>query len=157
MEEFRYVLGWVDYNQSGLNCEAAITWKLENGNFSMSAEIWKPCKTDIYCGGQCVETVAGYFPKNKKAQRMLAVWKAWHLNDMTAGSPAQEAWLKANPITFTYPDTHYTVASKALKEAGLNPDPGYLHNGQPYKYGHAWLRREIPADVVAEIESWSTA
>ena len=154
-KEHRYVLGKVDYNGSSRrNCEAVITWELENGRFSMCAEIWNPRKTDIYCGGQCVEEVAGYFPGNRKAQRMLAIWRKWHLNDMKAGSPAQEAWLKAHPVNAVYPQSHYDVASKALSEAGLNPDRSYAHNGKPYKYGSAWLKQDLPADVITEIESW---
>ena len=155
-KEHRYILGKVDYNRSGRrNCEAVITWDLENGRFSMCAEIWNPRKTDIYCGGQCVEEVAGYFPSDRKAQRMLAIWRKWHLNDMKAGSPAQEAWLKAHPVNAVCPQSHYDVASAALREAGLNPDQSYAHNGQPYEYGSAWLKRELPADVIAEIESWA--
>ena len=178
----RYVLGKVDHNGSGRkNCKAVITWTLEDGNFSMCAEIWNPRETDIYCGGQCVDTVAAYFPGDAKAQRMVAIWRKWHLNDLTAGSPAQEAWLEANPIdmdaereiagaalggTGAYPHgsasrgasrpkDRYTLACEKLAAVGLNPDPGYLHNGEPYSYGHAWLCRELPAEVVAEIESWS--
>lgn len=148
----RYVIGKVDYNNSGRrNCEAVITWELENGRFTMSAEIWNPRHTDIYCGGQCVDTVAAYFPNNAKVQRMLAIWQDWHLNDMMAGSPAQTAWLKANESAHR---CDYVSACTQLTEAGINPDQGYLYNGKPYKYGSAWLKRELPADVVAEIESW---
>lgn len=147
----RYVLGKVDYNNSGRkNCEAVITWELRDGRFSMQAEIWNPRKTDIYCGGQCVDMVAAYFPQDAKAQRMLAIWREWHLNDMQAGSPAQREWIAAHPE-----QSHdYMLLSAALEGAGLNPDPNFLHNGKPYKYGHAWLKRELPADVIAEIESW---
>ena len=78
----------------------------------------------------------------------LVHWRRWHLNDLTAGSPAQEAFLRANPVSYTYPESHYDKAREALKVAGLNPDPNYLHNGEPYSYGHAWLREEVPADVL---------
>lgn len=153
--ERKYVLGKVDYNHTGRrNCEAAITWRFENGRFTMQAEIWNPRKTDIYCGGQCVDTVAAYFPNDAKAKRMVAIWERWHLNDTKAGSPAQEEWLRQNPVSAVYPESHYEKASAALAGAGLNPDPAHLHNGKPYAYGSAWLREELPADVVAEIESW---
>lgn len=151
-KEHRYVLGMIDYNKSGrANCQAVITWELKDGQFSMQAEIWNPRHTDIYEGGQCVDRVASYFPQDKKAARMVEVWKRWHLNDMRAGSPAQEQWLKEHPIDpaeYAYPKSHYEVASAKLAAAGLNPDNGY-------KYGSAWLREELPADVIAEIESWS--
>lgn len=152
----RYVLGKVDYLENGrANCEAALTWSVENGRFSMCGEIWQPSKRDTLTGGQCIEEVVKLFPNDAKAQRMAEVWRRWHLNDMRAGSPAQEAWLRANPVTAVYPNSHFSVASNALKEAGLNPDPNYEYNGKPYVYGSAWLKEELPAEIVAEIDSWS--
>ena len=146
----RYVLGKVDYNGNGRRtCEAAITWELtEDGRFSMQAEIWNNRHTDIYMGGQCVDQVAAYAPHDKKARRMVAVWERWHLNDMKAGTLAQEQYLREHPVTAVYPESHYEKASEALTAAGLNPDNGY-------KYGSAWLREELPADVLAEIRSWA--
>lgn len=156
-KEHKLALGKCDYNRSGRrNCSAYITWRLENGRFSMCAEIWNPRETDTYVVGQCVEEVAAYFPYNAKARRMVEVWKRWHLNDMRTGSPSQEAWLREHPVTFKYPDSHYEKASEALAAVGLNPDPGYTHNGKPYKYGSAWLTEELPPEIVAEIQSWSS-
>jgi hypothetical protein len=151
-----YCPGKVDYNQSGRkNRKAYITWSLEDGRFSMSAEIWNPQQTGLYLSGQCVDTVAAYFPDDTKAQQMLAVWREWHLNDMKAGSPRQTAWLAAHPRVLKY---DFTQQCRALKDAGLNPDRQCVHeNGKPYSYGSAWLRRELPADVVAMINSWSEA
>lgn len=146
----KYVLGKVDYNRSGRrNCKAEIEWTLHDGRFSMSANIWNPRGTDIYCGGQCVDTVTAFFPRNRKAHRMLAVWRDWHLNDMQAGTSAQTAWLKAHSAeSEAHRLDHYDWATKALAEAGLNPDNGY-------RYGSAWLKIELPPSIVAEIESWS--
>jgi hypothetical protein len=156
-EEHRYVLGKCDYNDSGRrNCEAAITWSFADGKFSMSAEIWNPGHTDIYMGGQCVDVVAAHFPHDAKAKRMVAIWRAWHLNDMQAGSPAQTAWLREHETEGeAHRGDHYTWACEALTAAGLNPDPNYLHDGKPYSYGRAWLTVAIPDDVAAEIHSWS--
>jgi hypothetical protein len=148
MSRHKYVLGKCDYNGSGKrNCKAAITWELESGRFSMQAEIWNPRETDIYCGGQCVDTIAAMFPHDKKAQRMVEVWKRWHLNGMKAGTPAQESYLREHPVNAVYPESHYDKASEALQAAGLNPDNGY-------KYGAAWLREDLPPEVIAEIKSW---
>lgn len=151
LTEHKLYLGKCDYNGSGKNnCEAYIIWALEDGSFSMQAEIWQPNKKDIYRGGQCVDAVAEYFPDNTTAQRMVEVWKRWHLNDMQAGSPSQRAWLEANPIApkeYAYPKSHYDVVSAKLAEVGLNPDES------GYKYGHSWLKEELPADIVAEIQS----
>lgn len=89
-----------------------------------------------YCEGYDFDIVA----------RIRDVWNRYHLNYMQAGSPAQMAWLEANPITDRM--NYYTAATGALAAAGLNPDPNYIHNGKPYKYGHAWLRIEVPQDVI---------
>jgi hypothetical protein len=83
--------------------------------------------------------------------RFREIWHAWHLNDMFAGSPAQRAYLDANPITDRL--DHYGKARDALRAAGLSPDPSYVHNGKPYTYGSAWLREEVPADVIEFLES----
>jgi hypothetical protein len=64
---------------------------------------------------------------------------------MQAGSPAQTAFLEDNPIKQR---DHYTAATKALEAAELNPDPNYLHEGKPYKYGSAWLFVEVPDEVL---------
>lgn len=79
------------------------------------------------------------------------VWGAHHLNDMQAGSPAQRAFLKVNPITDRL--NHYEASCAALEAADLNPDPNYLHNGKPYRYGSAWLKMDVPAEVVAFLEA----
>lgn len=153
MARHRYVLGMCDYRGTGKkNGEAAITWELEGVHFSMSAEIWNPRKFDCDVCGQCVDTVAGYFPNDAKAQRMLVIWRRWHLNDMRAGSPAQEAFLRDNPIIDRL--HYFEAACGALVAAGLQPDPNHIHAGKPYRYGTAWLMEDLPSDVREEIESW---
>jgi hypothetical protein len=151
MREHRYVPGMAPKKVYGPGCECEITWELKDGQFSMSAGVWMRSKQDLLMCGQCVDKVAGYFPNDKKAQRMKAIWERWHLNGMNAGSAVQEQWLRDHPIDpaeYAYPKSHYVVASAKLAEAGLNPDP------DGYTYGHAWKREEIPADIIAEIQSW---
>jgi hypothetical protein len=84
------------------------------------------------------------------------IWERWHLNDMKAGSPAQMAHLEALP-KWTYGEggfkSHYEWALAQLSEAGLQPDPNYEHNGKPYSYGSAWLKEEVPTDVVAWLKA----
>lgn len=79
-------------------------------------------------------------------REFLAVWDRWHLNDMRAGSPDQEKFLRDNPIKGVM--DHYTRACKALESAGLQPDSNLIRNGQPYKYGSAWLLEEVPTEVI---------
>lgn len=83
--------------------------------------------------------------------RLREIWDQWHLNDMRASSPAQTAYLKANPIDDRL--DYYTKACAALTAAGLNPDPGYLRDGKPYCYGSAWLSVEVPEDVLVWLQS----
>ena len=73
--------------------------------------------------------------------KFRAVWERWHLNDMRAGTPAQEAWLRENPINAVYPENHYEKACEALAAVGLNPD-------NRYKYGSKWLFEEVSQDVL---------
>lgn len=146
-----YSIGKVDYNGSGRkNCLATLEYELKpDGRFSMCGNIWNPRKTDIYCGGQCVDEIAKYFPNNKTVQRMAAVWKRWHLNDMQAGSPAQRAFLETRPEL-----RDYSERKAALAAACLDPDASYLHNGKPYEYGSAWLKDELPPEIIEEIQNW---
>jgi len=151
-------LGKVDYNGRGRKINAVdITWSIDdNGRFSMWAGIWNGNHTDYITCGQMVDEVAKLFPHNKKVQRMAQIWERWNLNDMRAGSSAQESWLRANPITVQYPESHYEKASKALADAWLNPDESCPNpeTGEGYKYGSAWKMEELPDDVKLEINSW---
>ncbi len=82
-----------------------------------------------------------------KVAALAAIAGRWHLNDLTAGSPAQEEWLREHPVDAVYPESHYDKALVALRAAGLNPDPS--HDG--YVYGSAWLYEELPAEVVTTL------
>lgn len=159
MSAHKYYLGKCDiYGKGGKYFDAFITWTFDGRCFAMCAEVWNLRKDDILIGGQCVAEVAAMFPADEKAKRMVAIWKRWHLNNMIAGSPAQEEWLRENPIDpaeYAYPKNYYEVACAKLEAAGLNPDPGYRHKGHPYAYGHAWLKEDLPAHVVEEIQGWS--
>jgi hypothetical protein len=81
-----------------------------------------------------------------KVKYLREVWDEWHLNNLTAGSPAQREWLANNPAGL--PGFDYDARKDALSKAGLEPDASYLHNGKPYSYGSAWLKREVPDDVL---------
>ena len=79
-----------------------------------------------------------------KIAEFLKIWNRWHLNDMKAGSPAQEEYLRDNPIEAVYPESHYEKACQALEAAGLLVDNGY-------KYGSAWLTEELPQSVFSKL------
>jgi hypothetical protein len=123
-----------------------IKWNREgDGRLSITGVVNPTRGGDAISCGQCTDVLID--PEFKAAEgidvvRLHELWDRWHLNDMRAGSPAQEAWLREHPITAVYPQSHYKLARDVLAAAGLNPDP---ETG--YKYGHAWLREEVPEEV----------
>lgn len=152
---FKYKIGNCDYNNTGSKFnQAEVEWRLHDGKFSASGGIWKSNKSDYETCGQMVDELLKYFPDDQLLQRIVQVWKKWHLNDLTAGSPKQMEFLEQ--IGPGPSGDYYSWAVEKLTEAGLNPDPDLTYNDKPYMYGSAWLHTEIPASVVAEIESWST-
>jgi len=78
-------------------------------------------------------------------------WDKYHLNDMKAGSPRQElaiaAW-KLGGATY-----EYKAACEMLAQLGILEDQDYIHEGKPYKYGSAWLKTEIPTEVISFLAS----
>lgn len=83
----------------------------------------------------------------KVLAKFLEYWDDWHLNDMKAGTPAQEAYLKAHKDEFPgYPVNRYNWACETLGAVGLHPDNGY-------KYGSAWLKQEVPESVISFMQS----
>lgn len=97
---------------------------------------------------------------------LLAVWKLWHLNDMQAACEHQraEGWSKrpidpAKPLTAygrhfagQSSDTWNMLAWVRRKEhpEGLLSHPCSVCG---YKYGTQWLSVEVPAQVIAFIQS----
>jgi hypothetical protein len=96
--------------------------------------------------GQCRDTLLTCLPEGdlskEQLEKLYAIWNEWHLNDLQAGSPDQMKFMEQ------FIKRDYDTACVILDAAGLNPDPNYLHEGKPYAYGSAWLRKEVPADVI---------
>jgi|LSQX01.3.fsa_nt_gb hypothetical protein len=83
------------------------------------------------------------FISKEDLQTINRVWANWHLNDMHIGTERQEEFLKQWKKEHKY---DYTAACEALKEVGLYEDNGH-------KYGHAWLVKPLPEEVITEIIS----
>lgn len=110
----------------------------------------------INTGGQCLDNAAEHLKtcglQCKALDAIIPIWKEWHLNDMHAGSPAQEEYLKA------YNKAHpgeirgdYDKECELLKRKGLLVDKKCIVNGKPYKFGTGWLFREIPHKILLEL------
>lgn len=112
-----------------------------------------PCKGGRCWGsaGQIQDDIEGLIPDNGWNQEMveefLDIWREWHLNDMQAGSARQQAFL--NGFRKENGWKGYEEECKALAEAGLLEDEECMVEGKPYRYGSSWLRKELPAEVVA--------
>lgn len=90
-----------------------------------------------------------------RIRRVFTVWGRWHLNDCRAGSPRQMDWLREHPVCVKYPDSYYEEACRRLAAVGLHPDERHLDaDGDPYRYGTAWLYEEVPPGILNEIRGW---
>lgn len=89
--------------------------------------------------------------------KLRKLWKRWHLNDMRAGSPAQEAYLRSHPIDSAMQASngggYYMAACAILTRAGLDPDMELMHNRKHYSYGCDWLSEAIPDGVFKVLHS----
>ena len=106
---------------------------------------------DYLTDGRTITDYAdGWSPEAVK--QIQAIWSQHHLNDLTAGSPAQEACLAQRPDLKTYEERCEYLASQ-----NLNPDPDFSHpddkEGMRYKYGSAWLHTDLPDSVIDWFES----
>lgn len=70
--------------------------------------------------------------------KVQSIWNRWHLNDLRAGTPKQEEFIREWKLSHRY---DYAKACEALEEAGLLYDNGY-------KYGSSWLKEELPTEVI---------
>lgn len=134
------------YSKRRINT-VTVTVEFEDGVFTASGDIYNMTHTDIVCGGQCLDTIAEYIhtPLFKEIYRL---WKLYHNNDMHSGTIEQEKALMAKFGSRKASD--YREHCEYLKSIGLYE---VCHEGKPYKYGHGWLKHEIPIEDVKNIES----
>lgn len=130
--------GKIDYNGSGRkNCEVTLEIelkkKIKSDVLSIRGNIWNPKKTDIYQGGQCLDTIKKHMARNPLFMKIYDIWKKWHLNDMHAGCEHQR--------NLGWEDDEY---DKHLTEPC--PECGY-------KFGTAWNFVELPKYVKKIINS----
>lgn len=88
-----------------------------------------------------------------KFERFLAVWRAWHLNDMRAGTPRQEREIARREKRGEGPapgETTYDWAVRVLAEVGLYNDvhPDANAPAAWYRYGSGWLYESVPVEAL---------
>lgn len=136
------------YGHGRRNCRVEAVLRLEDTDqgavFTAGAKVWNPRGTAIVCCGQCLDKLLPYIP-DPAFHSLVDLWRRYHLNNLHAGTPEQEAevkrWLGAR--RYDYP-----AACEHLREVGLLT---VEHNGKPYTYGTGWLFEPIPADDLARI------
>ena len=145
--------GKVDYLNNGRkNCLIEVEINFNGKRFSASGNIWNHLKSDCYSCGQNLDEIKKLIPNNKLFNKIYLIWKKYHLNDFTAGSPKQEEYLKSI-ISEDSIDYSYELKCEKLKEVNLLHDKSYLYKNKPYQYGTAWLTTSIPEEVKKEIKS----
>lgn len=125
--------------------------------FSASIAIWNGNHTDWVAGGQMLDEIK-HVPENDALfQEIKKFWKLYHLNDLNAGTKAQTLALEKAGLTGAgnYDKAVEYLKRRGLYEVKLTPteakyNPRYA--GKPYKYGHGWLYRPIPAKDMARIK-----
>lgn len=158
IKKVKIKLGKMDYNETGnythpveIEVELRENAHLKNGELSIRGEVWKPNRSDVVLGGQCLDSIDPLLLEPQYRAPFLQikqVWDNWHLNDMRAGSPAQRY-----AIEDKYGDkgASYEEYVQYLKDVGLYFDP----NLDGYKYGSQWLKEELPPEVLNLIDEWS--
>lgn len=130
------------YGHGRHDCRVEVELRLEDTD---QGAVFAAC-AGIVCGGQCFDELLPLIP-DPTFHALVDMWRRYHLNDMHAGTPEQEAevkrWLGARPYD-------YTAVREHLREVGLLT---VEHNGKPYTYGTGWLFEPIPANDLAWIRS----
>lgn len=117
-------------------------------DFAITSDIWQPQRGDIIEGGATVEPLtkviksvlhghSGRYARgmNRATVEALVSLEEWHLNAMTAGCSHQ---------TVVWEDEPYRQPSLTLTKPC--PITGY-------RYGHAWLVRPLPDDLVDRVRA----
>jgi len=118
---------------------------------SISGAIWNNRHSDCVSCGQNYDTLEEALKKhelttngkisNQEMEKLLQVWRRWHLNGMKSGTEKQnkivdEYYEKKGDVSHSYEE-----AVKVLREHNLEVDNGY-------KYGTEWRYEPLPDNVI---------
>ena len=117
--------------------------------FSVCGDVKR--RTRYVAGGQCLDDMLPFLKGNSFFTKVHDYWKKYHLNDLTAGTPEQEQAIASAKAEgkLKYPcSDYYKECCDYLSSIGLYE---VMLDGEPYKYGHKWLYRPIPNEVLADM------
>lgn len=95
--------------------------------------------------GQCLGDIK---PANDAQKYFLDLWYNWHLNGMSAGTEEQSAAIKKWEAAGN--KYEYEAAKNYLKSINLY-EVKHPKTGEPYKYGHGWIIKELPDNFLSEL------
>lgn len=108
----------------------------EDRELSICGKVWNMKHTDCIMCGQCLDELYSYLKFNPLFMEIYWLWRKYHLNYVNAGTIEQERCLNM----YRKRGDSYPEDCETLKQHGLYEIEGY-------KYGHAWLHRELPSYV----------
>ena len=94
--------------------------------------------------GQVLDSCAHIFMCDPRFNEIYKLWRAWHLNDLSAANDEQQAALDKWTL---YAGASYLDSCAYLKARGL-----YV-TSSGYEYGSKWLLRVIPDAVIAQMQA----
>ena len=124
----------------------------EYTELSICGNIWNKKHSDIVSGSQNLDDMLEFLRGNEKFVKIHNVWKNWHMNGMHAGTPEQEAKIREWEAEGNKWD--YAKVCEMLEECGLyeveytGKVVGRMYDHEPYKYGHGWIIKDLPDDVI---------
>ena len=125
--------------------------KVDKWVFSAEGCIWNATKTDFLLSGQCLDDINILLQgKHDTFNTVYRWWYLYHMNSNYSGTHLQEAFLSKNGLS----NASYEARCAALENAYLITDKTYIVDGKPYRYGSAWLYREIPTKDLVNIHTF---
>lgn len=153
--------------RNSVEAELRLYNKNNHDCFSASASIWYGNHSDIYMGGQCFDELKD-IPEVAELpifKEIYDLWKNYHLNDLHAGTKAQEDILREavkNGELKSYGASAYEETCAYLESKDMLYDKNYLVEktqkdgtveNVPYKYGSGWLIEDIPEQALLRMKS----
>ena len=163
VREFHF--GKIDYFGVGRSSYPveAVAELSDTGTFSASAFIIRKGGY-LVAGGQIFDLLKDFLEDNPVFQKLYRFWKLYHLNDLHAGTPAQEALLEKYSRDRGRELPNYNEATEILEyyhmrtvppeQADPYRKPNSSKRGQPYTFGNEWLFYPIPGEDLEEIKKF---